>query len=406
MSADRFKFKRGTTAAVNAYLPQAGEPVVDLTTMSLRVGDGVTLGGVGLSLVASAVKLATTRNLAFTGDATGTLSFDGSGDVSTALTLSPTGVTAGTFTRVTVDAKGRVTAGQASALAVANGGTGSTSAANARTALGAAASGANSDITSITALSTALSLSQGGTGATSASAARTSLGLGTAAVANTGTSGATVPLLSTANTWSATQIIGGAAVAAPAGGILNLQTAQGTFAFASASAINTIFSANAANSALQELRLAAATAVSPAGDGNLGLGSAPLRWNAVYAATGTIQTSDARDKSELRVFTEDEINASKELVNCFGVYKWLDAVSAKGEDARNHIGPTVQAVMEVMLKYKLDPMSYGFVCYDAWKDEVSGESKDRYGLRYDELHNFMAVGFSARIKALEDALSK
>lgn len=39
----------------------------------------------------------------------------------------------------------------------------------------------------------------------SASAQRTTLGLGTAAVVNTGTSGATIPLLSTANTWTDTQ---------------------------------------------------------------------------------------------------------------------------------------------------------------------------------------------------------
>lgn len=44
-----------------------------------------------------------------------------------------------------------------------------------------AANGANSDITSLSGLTTALSIAQGGTGATSASAARTSLGLGTIA---------------------------------------------------------------------------------------------------------------------------------------------------------------------------------------------------------------------------------
>jgi len=44
-----------------------------------------------------------------------------------------------------------------------------------------AALGANSDITSLSGLTTALSLAQGGTGATSAGAARTALGLGTAA---------------------------------------------------------------------------------------------------------------------------------------------------------------------------------------------------------------------------------
>lgn len=56
------------------------------------------------------------------------------------------------------------------ALPIASGGTGATSASAARTALSAAASGANSDITSLTALSTPLSVAQGGTGASSTTA--------------------------------------------------------------------------------------------------------------------------------------------------------------------------------------------------------------------------------------------
>ena len=51
-------------------------------------------------------------------------------------------------------------------IPVASGGTGSTTASGARTALGSASSGANSDITSLTGLTTALSVAQGGTGAT------------------------------------------------------------------------------------------------------------------------------------------------------------------------------------------------------------------------------------------------
>jgi len=50
-----------------------------------------------------------------------------------------------------------------------------------------------------------LAIANGGTGATTASGARTNLGLGTAATANTGTSGSVVPLLSAANTWSLAQ---------------------------------------------------------------------------------------------------------------------------------------------------------------------------------------------------------
>ena len=52
-------------------------------------------------------------------------------------------------------------------LAVADGGTGSSTAAGARSNLSAAASGANSDITSLSGLTTALSVAQGGTGVSS-----------------------------------------------------------------------------------------------------------------------------------------------------------------------------------------------------------------------------------------------
>lgn len=128
--------------------------------------------------IATATKLATARTISATGDGSWSVSFDGSANVTSAFALTPTGVAAGTYTRVTVDVNGRVTAGQSSALAIANGGTGATSAASARTGLGAAASGANTDITSL-ALTTALPLAQGGTGAATAVAAGTNLGTAT-----------------------------------------------------------------------------------------------------------------------------------------------------------------------------------------------------------------------------------
>jgi len=72
--------------------------------------------------------------------------------------------------------KADTTSGVPLPLAVADGGTGSTSAAGARTNLSAAKSGANSDITSLTGLTTPLSVAQGGTGSATAAGARTNLG--------------------------------------------------------------------------------------------------------------------------------------------------------------------------------------------------------------------------------------
>ncbi|MFL9552627.1 phage tail protein [Acinetobacter baumannii] len=65
--------------------------------------------------------------------------------------------------------------------AISQGGTGATTAAEARNNLGAAEKGVNTDITEMKGLATPLSVAQGGTGASSAADARTNLGLGNAA---------------------------------------------------------------------------------------------------------------------------------------------------------------------------------------------------------------------------------
>ncbi len=76
-------------------------------------------------------------------------------------------------------------------LAVTTGGTGASTAANARTNLGAAKSGANSDISSLSGLTTALSVAQGGTGGTTASAGLSNL-QGLNSVAHVGASGQSI----------------------------------------------------------------------------------------------------------------------------------------------------------------------------------------------------------------------
>jgi phage-related tail fiber protein len=64
----------------------------------------------------TATKLATARSISMTGDGTWTVNFDGSGNATAAMTLENSGVTAGTYTKITVNAKGLATSGAQASL--------------------------------------------------------------------------------------------------------------------------------------------------------------------------------------------------------------------------------------------------------------------------------------------------
>lgn len=110
--------------------------------------------------------------------------------------------------------------------------------------------------------------------------------------------------------------------------------------------------------------------VTPGSDNSQTLGDAASRWSVVWAGTGTISTSDAREKTEVRKLTAAEIAAASDLAKEIGAYKFLSAVAEKGEDAREHVGMTVQRAIAVMESHGLDPFGYSFICYDKWEEEV------------------------------------
>lgn len=103
----------------NGYVTIDG---VDTLVYRLPIGGVKTAAGTGkvsiaadgtmsVSNVASADKLSASRTIAIAGDATGSATFDGSAGTSITVALVASGVKAGTYSKVTVDAKGRVTAG-------------------------------------------------------------------------------------------------------------------------------------------------------------------------------------------------------------------------------------------------------------------------------------------------------
>ena len=91
----------------------AGYGITDAATKTelSAVQTGVDNLGSGTTAAGKANKLTTARNIALAGDVTGQAAFDGSGNISITATYKNSGVTAGTYRSVTVDAKGNITGG-------------------------------------------------------------------------------------------------------------------------------------------------------------------------------------------------------------------------------------------------------------------------------------------------------
>ena len=103
-AGDKGKALADRLATAEGNITSNDGDITALQTRATNLENGTTPAG-------KATKLATARKISVTGDATGNTTFDGSADKSITLTLANTGVTAGTYSAVAVDAKGRVTAG-------------------------------------------------------------------------------------------------------------------------------------------------------------------------------------------------------------------------------------------------------------------------------------------------------
>ena len=145
-----------------------------------------------------------------------------------------------------------------------------------------------------------------------------------------------------------------------------------------------------------------ATAFRPTSDNVISCGGpSPNRWSVVYAATGTINTSDARSKEQVRSISEAERSVAMQIKGMLSAFKISDAVAQKGDGARIHFGVIAQDVRDAFVSNGLDPHAYGMFCHDSWdaQDAIVSDdgtvicperaAGDQYGIRYDELLAFI-----------------
>lgn len=126
----------------------------------------------------------------------------------------------------------------------------------------------------------------------------------------------------------------------------------------------------------------------PTTDNVRALGTASFRYTVVYATTGTINTSDAAQKQQVRSLSDAEQRVAQRVKKLIRAFKWNDAVEEKGDDARIHFGVIAQDVQEAFAAEGLDASKYGLFCSDTWTTS-DGLSQTRLGVRYSELLAFV-----------------
>jgi hypothetical protein len=124
-------------------------------------------------------------------------------------------------------------------------------------------------------------------------------------------------------------------------------------------------------------------------DNSTSLGNASFRWSEVFAGTGTINTSDEREKQEIAELDAAEKRVAVAIKGMVKKFRFKDAVAVKGDNARIHVGVIAQEVMAAFTAEGLDPMTYAIVCYNEWEADEDQPAGNRYGIRYDELLAFI-----------------
>ena len=137
------------------------------------------------------------------------------------------------------------------------------------------------------------------------------------------------------------------------------------------------------NSSGQGIFINAAVALAPSADNTLSLGTSGYRWSTVYATTGTINTSDATQKEQIADLTAAELAVARRIKGLFKTFKFKDAVAAKGDGARIHVGVMAQDVQAAFVAEGLDANRYGIFCSDTVDDVTT------LGVRYEELLAFV-----------------
>ena len=114
------------------------------------------------------------------------------------------------------------------------------------------------------------------------------------------------------------------------------------------------------------------------------------RWQAVYAYTGTIQTSDRNEKHSIELLPEKYLD----FFDLWDVYRYK---LKTGTSDRYHVGFVAQDIEENMMETDIDSKEFG-----GFVKSTSEDGSEIYSLRYEEFIGILV----AKIKQLEQRIQR
>ena len=131
-------------------------------------------------------------------------------------------------------------------------------------------------------------------------------------------------------------------------------------------------------------------------DNTMSLGGPSNRMTALYAVTGSINTSDEREKTWRGGLSDLEYAAGRAIFGELGFYQWTEEVDKKGANgARFHFGARAQHVWTIFATHGLAPkiqkdgtpekgiIPPALLCYDEW-EELTESIEEDVEVEFDE----------------------
>lgn len=114
------------------------------------------------------------------------------------------------------------------------------------------------------------------------------------------------------------------------------------------------------------------TAFGPGTHNAMSCGEASQAWTQVFATNGTISPSDGRLKCDKQEMSENQILAFYFIgVLKTSIWRWIERVDEEGDEARYHVGPIAQEVIQIYEHYCGEGSwrTCGVFGYDEWEEQ-------------------------------------